>query len=374
MTRVHVVIDSLTWGGAELLLGDLAAAAPDAGIELSVGYLSSQDGNVAADRLRRNGIEPQPIPVRGLLNPASILSVRRHLAERDPDVVHTHLEYADTLGCAAARSLGIPALSSLHVMHWGQDFRERSRARLAAFVRRRCTHRVVAVSDAARRAYLANGWDSEQHLVTLPNGSAADAQRGRGRAVRSELGLRQDDLVVTMLTVLRPGKGHDVAGSAAATLAERFPRLRLLIAGDGPSRPDVERALRPLGDRAVMAGHRDDVMAVLDASDVLLHPSSFDAFPTGLIEAMAAAVPVLATRVGGIPEIVVDGETGVLIDAPPAADALTAALAPLLADGDLRRTLGARGRERYSSEFTAARWVRRLAALYREAAVSRRAA
>ncbi|MGH2931201.1 MAG: glycosyltransferase, partial [Solirubrobacteraceae bacterium] len=135
--RVQMLIDSLTWGGAEMLLADLAAGAPDAGIEMSVAYLSAADGNVAARRLARCGIEPEAIPVHVLLNPASVRSVRNHLARRAPDLVHTHLQYADMLGVVAARSLGIRSVSTVHVMRWGGDARERARAGVAAFVRRR---------------------------------------------------------------------------------------------------------------------------------------------------------------------------------------------------------------------------------------------
>jgi glycosyltransferase involved in cell wall biosynthesis len=116
-----------------------------------------------------------------------------------------------------------------------------------------------------------------------------------------------------------------------------------------------------------MAGHRNDAMEILDACDVLVHPSRFDAFPTGLIEAMAAGVPVVATRVGGIPEIVAHDETGLLLDAPTNPKTLAHALWPLLTDPNLRAAMGARARERYRHGFTAERWAERLLALYREA-------
>jgi glycosyltransferase involved in cell wall biosynthesis len=370
--RVHAIIDSLNWGGAEMLLGDLASVAPTAGIELSVAYLGVQNGNVAAERLRQNGVQPQAIPVRRLIDPVSVRAVRRHLAAVDPEVVHTHLEYADTLGGLAARSLGLPAISTLHVMHWEQDLRSRARARLAGLVRRRCAYRVVAVSDAASRAYVDHGWDLANHVVTIPNGSSAVAEPGRGRELRRDLGISPDALVVGMLTVLRPGKGHDVAAEAIDSLRAELPQLHLVVAGDGPARGDVERLLAPLGPAAVMAGHRDDTMALLDACDVLVHPSRFDAFPTGLLEAMAAGVPVVATRVGGIPEIVIDGETGVLLDAPATAAKVAGALRPLLTDPHLRASVGARARERYRTSFTAEPWARQLLALYEQAIASAR--
>ena len=107
-------------------------------------------------------------------------------------------------------------------------------------------------------------------------------------------------------------------------------------------------------------------MAVMDAADVLIHPSSVDAFPTTLIEAGAAGVPVLSTMVGGIPEIVLDGESGVLIDPPPRSAGFARELERLLSDAELRRRLGQGGRRRYEEEFTAARWAGRLRLLYEE--------
>jgi glycosyltransferase involved in cell wall biosynthesis len=170
-----------------------------------------------------------------------------------------------------------------------------------------------------------------------------------------------------MVSVLRSGKGHDVAARATAALRERFPNLRLLVLGTGPDRERIARDLEPLGDSALMAGHRDDVLEVIDAMDVLIHPSLIDALPTALIEAMAASTPVVATAVGGIPEMVIPGETGILIGAPPTSSELVGALGPLLADPGLRRRLGAAGRSRFLGEFSVDRWMQRLLPVYEDA-------
>jgi glycosyltransferase involved in cell wall biosynthesis len=371
--RVHVLIDSLTWGGAETLLGDLAAGAPSAGIELSVGYLREIDGSPAALRLREQGIEPQLVAVDRLLDAGALLRVRGHLARLRPDLLHTHLELADVFGLAAARSLRLPALSSIHLVAprpSAVDFdggrRGLAKARFAALVRRHAAGRVVAVSQAAREAYLRTGWDTRDRVVTVHNGIARSPEPGAGERVRRELGLAPDALVASMLTVLRPGKGHDVVFEAVEALLPRFPGLRLVVLGDGPDRQRIQTLASRLGGVVVMPGHRQDVMSVLAASDVLVHPTLMDAFPTALLEAACARVPVIATAVGGIPEIVQDGLTGFLIDAPPTATALATRLQSLLADGQARREVGERAHARFLQSFTAQAWALRLRAAYEE--------
>jgi glycosyltransferase involved in cell wall biosynthesis len=371
--RVHTLIDSLTWGGAEMLLGDLAAGAPEAGIELSVGYLNERDASPAALGLRGQGVEPMLVPVRRMVDPAGVGHLRRHLALQRPDVVHTHLSLADALGTLAARSLGIPAVSTIHLLageptgrRHDSEARGRARARLVALIRRRAGARVIAVSDAAREAYLQTGWDEPRHVVTAHNGIARAPLDGAGARLRAELGIEPGALVVSIVTVLRPGKGHDLVVEALRGLQPRFPGLRLLVLGDGPGREEIHRLVQPLGAAAVLTGHRDDVMAILAATDVLVHPTLMDAFPTALLEAASARVPVIATAVGGIPEIVEDGETGLLLPAPPDAAALGERLGALLADEQLRRRLGDRAHVRFTEQFTAARWAARLRRIYDE--------
>ncbi len=358
--RVLVVIDSLVRGGAEGLLVELARAAPRHGIALSVAYLTDKDGSPNASGLRSAGVEPHLVRVRTMWRPDDLLRVRRYIAGARPDVVHTHLGYSDVLAGVAARSLGIPAISTVHVMEWGGPLRDHVRARLGAAVRRHCIRCVITVSEGQRRRYLAERWDVPAHVVTVHNGVSHRSVAGARTTVRAELGVGVDELVVTMVTVLRPGKGHQVAVAAAEELLGQFPNLRLLVAGDGPARADVDNLLRPLGDRALLLGHRDDVPALLDASDVLLHPTEVDAFPTALLEAMAAGVPVVATRVGGVPEIVRDEVTGVLVSAPASAQDVARALGRLLADADLRHGMGERGRQRFEQEFSVDRWVEQL--------------
>jgi glycosyltransferase involved in cell wall biosynthesis len=367
LLRVHALIDSLTWGGAESLLADLATGARAGGIELTVGYLQEVDGSPSAARLRRHGVEPQLVGVRRLLDIESMRRVRRQLEQVRPDVLHTHLGASDFLGTIAARPLHLPVLSTIHLMGGrlpGDALRDRVKARLMASARRHGSARVISVSDAARAAYLARGWDRPERVVTVHNGIEPPAPRMPPAAVREQLGLDADALVVSIVSILRPGKGHDVVVEVVRRLLPRFPRLRLLVIGDGPSLRHVRELMAPLGEAALLLGHRGDVVELLGATDVLLHPTLMDAFPTVLLEAGATSVPVLATAVGGIPEIVRDGETGVLVDAPPDAGAVAAALEPLLADAALRARLGAAARARFEAEFTAARWAERLRALY----------
>ncbi|MHB8492890.1 MAG: glycosyltransferase family 4 protein, partial [Solirubrobacteraceae bacterium] len=239
-TRVLALIDSLTWGGAESLMVDLLIAAPAAGLELHIGYLREVDGSPTAVRLRTLGAQPRCVHAEPSLRPRSLRNVERLVAEVRPDIVHTHLDTADMLGGAACRRLDIPCVSTIHLIVrrarelLGEErLRDVVRRRLAAHARRHLIERVMCVSDAARASYLATGWDRPERVVTVRNGVARVPEPAEGRALRASLGIDGDELVVSMVGVLREGKGHAQAAAAAMSLLVSYPRLRLLVAGDG---------------------------------------------------------------------------------------------------------------------------------------------
>ena len=352
---------TLTVGGAEVLLTEFGRIE---GVRLSVGALKDVGSSHVAERLRACGIEPLCVGIPPRLGVTAFRRVRRHLADVGPDLVHTHLGYADLLGGPAARSLGIPTVATIHSLARPATPRARVRQQMTTVARRTSAARVIAVSHSARLAYLALGADRPDRVLVVHNGIGGRAERGAGARVRGELGVAAGDLVLATVSSLRREKGHDVALAAVRMLLPAYPSLRLLVVGDGPLRGQVERDAGALGDRVVLAGYRPDVMAVLDAVDVLLHPSRSDALPTAVIEAMACSVPVVATDVGGIGELVEDGSTGTLVPPPPTAPSFAAALAPLLDDAGLRRRAGAAARARFEVEFTAERWARRMRAIY----------
>ena len=372
--HAHVLIDNLSVGGAELLVAEFAGVARQAGIELTVATLrdaSTFEGSLppdarfaAGERLRRQGIEPAVVPITSLLNPSDLRRVRRHLASVAPDVLHTHLGASDTVGGLAARSLGIPSVSTIHRDQPLYNRRSRARSVLTDFVRRHTARRVIVVSEAARAAYLARAGRRQDRVVTVHNGITTSPEPGAGGAVRAELGLGPDQTVVTMLAQMRPEKRFDVAVEAVAALRESFPDLRFLIVGEGALRGDVERLAAPLADTALVLGHRTDPMAVFDATDVVLYPTDADAFPTSLLEAMIAGVPVVASAVGGIPEIIEHERTGLLVPPPPRASDFVGPLARLVGDPGLRTRFGSAGVERFQREFSGERWAAQIRDVY----------
>jgi glycosyltransferase involved in cell wall biosynthesis len=366
--RVHTLIDSLTWGGAEMLLADLASGAPSAGIDISVGYLRDLDSSPSARRLRETGVEPRLVGTGRMIDSRSLRRVRSHLKTVQADIVHTHLATADFLGTIAARSLGIPSVSTIHLIGPGASdppgLRTTIKSGLTATVRSRVGARTIAVSEAARLAYLKRHRLRPAGVVTIHNGIAAKAPRTSREEMRARLGLDPDAFAVAIVSVLRRGKGHEVAFEAVAQMRREWPALKLVVIGDGPDRERLTALAAPLGEGALLLGHRDDVPDLLNAVDVLLHPTLMDAFPTVLLEGCAAGLPILASEVGGIPEIVGDGQNGLLLPAVPSTEAIVERLSRLLREPALRARLGANARDRYEQEFSAQQWAGRLRALY----------
>lgn len=358
------MVAGLYAGGAELLLYELARVAPDAGLRLSVCALDGRTQGPAGARLRSIGIEPHVLGLRGLLDPRDLRNMRSHITAVGPDIVHTHLTYPDIVGGLAARSLGVPAVSTIHSDGFAGGGRSYAKERLAALVRRRCCRRVIAVSERARQTYLETGWDTPERVLTVRNAVSAPPRTGAGAAVRHELGIPPSAPVAMMLSVLRPEKRHLMALDTARLIRASQPDFRLIIAGDGVERETIEAAAAELGDSVLMLGHRDDPMELLDASDVLLHCSSTEAFPTALVEAMAASVPVVAVAVGGIPELIGDDENGLLVSPPGDAESLADAVVSLITDAPRRRRLGDAGRRRYEADLTGEQWALRLRDVY----------
>ncbi|HLE83314.1 MAG TPA: glycosyltransferase, partial [Thermoanaerobaculia bacterium] len=337
--------------------------------------LKSLGGNPLEEELRAAGV---PVTGLGARNLRDLAAFRRLLAlvrSGRFDLVHSHLAYASIWGLLASRMTGRPVVVTLHVRPpfapaWS---REGLRRRLLVAVANRWAARALAVSGAARDAWAAAGLAPERLTVVHNGVDVGGVRRGAGEAaaraaIRRELGVAADAPLALTVSVLRAGKGLEVLLEAVPAVLDALPRARFAVVGDGPARDSLQASAAAAGLTAalVWTGFRRDVPALLAAADLFVLPSLDDAFPTALLEAMAAGLPVVATRAGGIPEIVDDGATGVLVPAEDPA-ALARAVAALLADPAARRALGRAGRRRVAERFSTADWLGRLERVYAEA-------
>jgi glycosyltransferase involved in cell wall biosynthesis len=359
--RVIHLIHDLRPGGAEHVLVDLASVAASAGIEFSVVSMLPVDEFEYADRLSRAGIGLETLGLAGWWDPRGSRRLRQIVREQQPDILHSHLKHADVVAGRVAVAESIPHVSTLHLIEddpgWlaarKRDVAMRSRARTAA--------RTVAVSDAVRDWYLDESSTDPASVVTIRNGvpdpGVIDVERVG--AIRRDLGIADNMVLALMVAVMRPGKGHDVLLDAVPLV--RDDSVVFALAGDGACATRLQT--RAAGDdRVQFLGFRHDVDALLGAADVVVHPSWNDALPTALVHALAAGRPIVATDVGGIPEIIAEG--GGALVAPGDPQALASAIDHIASDDDGRRWMGKRNRERYNAEFRADVWVQRLQDLY----------
>jgi glycosyltransferase involved in cell wall biosynthesis len=367
MSHIHVVhvIHSLGPGGAEHTLVEMALAASEQQMKLSVVSLMPFGSNPYPDQLRELGIEVYTLDLATRWDPRGLGRGRRVMQEIEPDIIHTHLKHADLVGAWASRRLGIPMVSTLHLIEHAPNTVGRGKRWLAAQARLRTAARTIAVSQPLREWYLDAFAADPAAVVQIPNGVAkpGPATDDDRVAVRRELGVRSDAIIAVTVGVLRPEKGHALLLEAAERIKPDSD-VQFVVVGDGPERVALEDQARRSGlvpDRVVFAGFRGDVPAVLAVSDFVIHPSLEDALPTALLYALAAGLPVVASDVGGIPEIVTP-EIGILVR-PGSVDALVEGVEEMierLPASDMR----AAARARFANEYDAAIWASRLRALY----------
>jgi glycosyltransferase involved in cell wall biosynthesis len=362
--RVIQIIHSLAPGGAESLLVGLARVAPGAGVQVAVLPLVRCPDQSLTAELRKLGVTVFDLGLVSRWDLRAIPRAERAVRAWGPDVIHTHLKHADLVGAAVGRRLGIPVISTLHVIESAPTPLGRAKRGAAAAARGAFAARTITVSEAQRHWYVSSfPQRGSRGVVTVHNGVPPLGEVACRRSARRELGLPDDAVAAVALGLLREGKGHGTLLDAVASLHELHD-MRLLIAGDGPLRERLQRAAQGLEDRVRFLGYRGDVPALLAAADLVVHPSEEDAFPTALLEALRANRSIVATRVGGIPEIVTP-DVGLLVP-PKDPGALAAAMRLLIEDPARRCELGRAAGERFAREFDATAWAARLRALYDE--------
>ncbi len=318
--------------------------------------------------------DPAPRDVKALVKLAWILRRDR------PAIVHTHAAKAGTLGRAAA-VLAFPIRSRrpvvVHTFHGHSltGYFSNRRARLFQQIERwlaRCSDVLVAVSADVRDDLVRLRIAGSERFVIIPLGfDLSDfldesSRAERRAAVRAEMGIAPDEQVVTLIARLVPIKRVDRFLAVARRLAGQ-PRIRFVVVGDGEQRerligsPDAQE----LGDRLIWAGFRRDVADVCFASDVVVLTSDNEGTPVSLIEAQAAAVPVVSTDVGGVRSAVRNGQTG-LLAARDDIQGLASAVSSILDDATRAAELGAAGREHAKTAFGIARLLEDHDRLYRE--------
>lgn len=359
--RVTHVVKVQGIGGAEQHLLALLPALREQGVDARVLALDADgDAQRFYDALDARAVPWRAVPCGLDASPRLARDVVRAVRAERPALLHTHMVHGDLYGSIAAHATGIRFLSSRHNddRYLLGPFRYVDRAFMHG------VQRLIAISDSVR-AFLESAGLPRERLVTVHYGLDAVPARDSERTP-AELGIPDAAPLVLAIGRLIAQKDHATLLRAFARVRERHPEARLALLGWGVLEEETRALAARLGlaDAVAIPG-RVEPRAWLERADVLAHTSRWEGFGIVLLEAMLASLPVVATRVSAVPEIVADGETGLLVS--PGDDAAVAeALARLLSDAALRRRLGGAGLRRAREKFSVSRMTERTIELYGE--------
>jgi glycosyltransferase involved in cell wall biosynthesis len=327
-------------------------------------FLPADDNYTRVPALKR--------PVDPFSDVQAVLTLFRIIRNRQPHIVHTHTAKAGALGRVAARLAQVPFV--VHTFHghvldgYYPDPISRGLAAAERALARK-TNVLVAVSEAIRDQLLDLGIGQPSQWRVIPVGLELDALLKASLSTfeaRRALGLPSDGPIVGVVSRLVPIKDHETFLQAACLILKRQPDATFLIAGDGELRQMLEhRARTLLGERIRFLGWASDVATLYRALDVVVLTSRKEGTPLSLIEAAAAGRPVVATRVGGVSEVVRDGETGLLVRAQDPEQVSSAVLC-LLNQPERARAMRSKAREWVRHRFSAERLINDVAALYQD--------
>jgi glycosyltransferase involved in cell wall biosynthesis len=370
--KVLFLVDHLDMGGAERVLTATVPRLAMLGHEVQVGVLDPHPDGVMVASLRARGIHVIRFPFQRLLDPVPLHQLWWHMRAFRADVVHAQLERANTAGLWMAKRQGSATVSTLHTFEDRPRLDRRGRRRRAEeWSLRRHADRILCVSDALRRHCRDLSGLPAERLSVAYNGVDLDEFHAASAISRNEsrdaLSIPPEAAVLMTVAVLRPPKGLEFMLRAMPAIARACPRVYYVVIGEGPDRPRLEQLAQELRVAAhvLFTGERADVPRLLQAADLFVLPSLTEALPTVLAEAAASGLPIVASHVGGVAEMIEDGRSGYLV-APSSPSELADRCLELLGSAALRRRMGSAGRTVAGERFSLAGQVRRLSSLYHE--------
>lgn len=362
MKIFYVLTRADEWGGAQVHVREMACALARAGHEVAVaagaaGHAASWLDSAGIPFVHLKWLKRSIRPVADLI---AVLELRRIICKLKPDIVCLHSSKAGYVGRLASRLAKVPAVFTAHGWAFAEGVGQ-TRQRVYRILERWArplAARVITVSEYDKRLAIQFGVGRTEDFVTIHNGMPD---------IRSAVDRRPPGSPVRLIMVARfsPPKSQEQVIQALALIKEKDWQLQLI--GEGEGRVPCEQLAESLGlnNRMIFSGQVDDVAQRLAKSDIFVLASNWEGLPISIIEAMRAALPVVASDVGGIGELVRDGENGYLI---PCGDVATLSkrLVSLIEDFRLRQHMGEASRRRFGAEFTFDQMYKRTCAVYKE--------
>ncbi len=363
MKKINVLqlVDSFGIGGAEKKLKELIAHMDSDRFQTTICNVGS--GEKILDYFSDLGWPVVPIYRRHRLDPGPVWRLARLIRQNRIDVIMTTLFYADFLGALVGKWAGARAVFSWETISSPEWLYARRLYPYRAVIRN--IDKVISVSRATERWLVQNRNVPERMITVIPYGvNLKMYQRNAGR-LRQKLAISPEDPVIGMVCRLHPQKGHIYLIKAAQRVVEQFPNAHFVLAGTGPLEQELRQIVAENGLDSCFhfLGFCDDVVSVYSICDIFTLPSLYEGLPNVVLEAMAAANPIVATPVDGTKEAVIDGETGVLVPVR-SPQKLAQALISLLENPKRSREMGAKGRKRVEEHFSLQGQVKQFQDLY----------
>jgi glycosyltransferase involved in cell wall biosynthesis len=363
--KVLHIISSGGMFGAESVILNLSRALRDAGHDSIIGVFSnSANPNLQLhEAAQQAGLESHLIPCRGQVDRGTITAIRELVARVGADVAHAHGYKADIYTWLALRGTATPLVSTCH--NWIKQNWLVSLYGMADRAVLRHYARVVAVSAEVKQQLLQAGV-SEANIRTVRNGIDLRPYTGASPSLRDQPG---ETAKIGFIGRLSSEKGPDLFLIAAAKVLEQFPGTTFILVGEGPDLPKLEHAIQELSiaNNVRMVGRRTDMPAVYASLDIMVSSSRQEGLPMAILEGMASSLPIVATSVGEVPNVVQEGVTGLTVP-PENIDRLAAAILDLLQHPAKRKQFGAAARKLVESEYSAERMTEDYLRVYAEAA------
>jgi glycosyltransferase involved in cell wall biosynthesis len=363
INRIVHVIDSLAMGGAQKLLVTFAHEAQHRSIQCEIISLSSTVDPHIESELNASGVILSPFLAGRLLDPGRLQRISHHLRQNKPDLIQTHLTYANIIGGLAGYACGIPVVGTLHSA--GNDRRySRLRKSLESWVLRSLDQQAIAVGS---QTALTHGPRLGKRNIQVVDNAVDEINPltdNEREAIRSEWLDDPDGIIIISVGRFSAVKAYDDLLRAFKIVRQANPNTFLLLVGDGRMRPEWEKLAADLNvtEAVSFLGMRDDTQKLLCASDLYASSSIIEGMPLSVMEALAAGLPVIATQVGDMPAII-HPEHGILVP-PRQPDRMAGEILQLLADRHRMQEMGKHARRFAEANFSRAVWFDKLLSIY----------